>query len=128
MMGHAWGLGSLNSFLKAGVSQGFWNLLSNVFITKLKKDLRLEYRLLLVVCLLPSVNWFKKVRISSVVMDWSSLSPKRSLNFSRTYKWLRAVFFFGIGLVIIEKIVGCLGYFHVDLLFGLTIGLSAYPL
>ena len=49
-------LASLNSFFRTGVSHGFWDLVLNVFIIKLKKVLRFAYRILLVVCLVPSVS------------------------------------------------------------------------
>jgi hypothetical protein len=42
-------------------------------MAKLKKVLRLAYRILLVVCLVPSVSWVKNDRISSNVMDSNSL-------------------------------------------------------
>ncbi len=55
-----------------------------MFIMKLKKELRLEYRFALVVCLFPSVNGVKNARISSAVMDSNSLSPKGSQNLGIT--------------------------------------------
>lgn len=55
-----------------------------MLIMKLKKELRLEYRFDLVVCLFPSVNRVKNARISSTVMDSNSLSPKGSQNLGIT--------------------------------------------
>ena len=75
---------SLNIFFRTGVSHGLWNLKSNVLITKLKKVFRLAYRILLVVCLVPSVSWFKNDRISSGVMDSNSLSPNSPRNLVKT--------------------------------------------
>jgi hypothetical protein len=84
IMGQDGSLASLNIFFKAGVSHGLLNLKSNVLITKLKKVLRLAYRIRLVVCLLPLVRWFKNDRISSDVMDFNSLSPNLSRNLVNT--------------------------------------------
>jgi hypothetical protein len=75
-IGQGEGLASLNIFFRIGVSHGFWNFKSNALIAKLKKVLRLVYRTLLVVCLVPSVSWVKNDRISSDVMDSNSLLPK----------------------------------------------------
>ena len=60
---------------------------------KLKKDLRCEYLLCLVACLVPSVMEVRKVRISSEDMESNSLLPKSSLNLDRVilYDWM--VFF-----------------------------------
>ena len=49
-MGQDGGFASLNNFFRAGVSQGLLNLISNVLMIKLKKVLRLAYRIRLVVC------------------------------------------------------------------------------
>jgi hypothetical protein len=43
---------------------------------KLKKDLRCEYRLCFVACLVPSVMEVRKGRISSEDMESNCLSPK----------------------------------------------------
>jgi hypothetical protein len=50
---------------------------------KLKKDLRCEYLLCLVACLVPSVMEVRKVRISSEDMESNCLFPKTSLNLER---------------------------------------------
>jgi len=50
---------------------------------KLKKDLRCEYLLCLVACLVPSVMEVRKVRISSEDTESSSLLAKSSLNLER---------------------------------------------
>jgi len=50
---------------------------------KLKKDLRCEYLLCLVACLLPSVMEVRKVRISSDEMESNCLPPKSLLNLER---------------------------------------------
>jgi hypothetical protein len=47
---------------------------------KLKKDLRCEYLLCLVACLVPSVMEVRKVRISSEDIVSNCLFPKTSLN------------------------------------------------
>ncbi len=106
------GLASLNSFFRTRVSHGFWNLESNVLITKLKKVLRFVYRFLLVVCLVPSVSWVKNDRISSVVMDSNFLLPKWLWNLDSVNTWFLVVFFFGVYFVIIDKIINRLWYFH----------------
>ena len=80
MIGHGGDLLSLNIFLKMGVPHGFWMLISMEFLMKLKNALRLEYLLRLVVCLFPSVILVRKERISSGVMDSSSLSLNSSEN------------------------------------------------
>jgi len=50
---------------------------------KLKKDLRCEYLLCLVVCLVPSVMEVRKVRISSDEIESNCLSSKSLLNLER---------------------------------------------
>jgi len=50
---------------------------------KLKKDLRCEYLLCLVACLVPSVMEVRKVRISSDEIESNCLFPKTSLNLER---------------------------------------------
>ncbi len=84
IMGQDGGFASLNIFFKAGVSHGLLYLKSNVLITKLKKVLRLAYRIRLVVCLLPLVRRFKNDRTSSDDMDSNSLSPNSPRNLVRT--------------------------------------------
>ena len=84
IMGQDGGFASLNIFFKAGVSHGLLNLISNALITKLKKVLRLAYRIRLVVCFLPLVRWFKNDRISSDDMDFNFLLPNLSRNLVNT--------------------------------------------
>ena len=60
---------------------------------KLKKDLRCEYLLCLVVCLVPSVMEVRKVRISSDEMESNCLSPKSLLNLERVILYEFIVFF-----------------------------------
>ena len=50
---------------------------------KLKKDLRCEYLLYLVVCFVPSVMAVRKVRISSDEIESNCLPPKSLLNLER---------------------------------------------
>jgi len=50
---------------------------------KLKKDLRCEYRLCLVACLVPSVMEVRKVKICSEDMESNYLLPKTSLNLEK---------------------------------------------
>jgi hypothetical protein len=52
IMGQEGGFASRNIFFRVRVSQGLSNLISNVLMTKLKKVLRLAYRIRLVVCFL----------------------------------------------------------------------------
>ena len=60
---------------------------------KLKKDLRCEYLLCLVACLVPSVMEVRKVRISSDDMESNFLSPKSLLNLESVILWEFMVFF-----------------------------------
>ena len=60
---------------------------------KLKKDLRCEYLLCLVACLVPSVMEVRKVRISSEDMESNRLFPKTSLNLERVILYEFMVFF-----------------------------------
>jgi hypothetical protein len=69
------GFTSLKSFLRIGVSHGFCKVGLTELLMKLKKEESREYRSLLVVCLTPWVDCVRNARISSAVMDSSSLSP-----------------------------------------------------
>lgn len=60
---------------------------------KLKKDLRCEYLLCLVACLVPSVMEVRKVRISSEDMESNRLFPKTSVNLERVILYEFMVFF-----------------------------------
>jgi len=60
---------------------------------KLKKDLRCEYLLCLVACLVPSVMEVRKVRISSDEIESNCLFPKTSLNLERVILYEFMVFF-----------------------------------
>jgi len=70
---------------------------------KLKKDLRCEYLLCLVACLVPSVMEVRKVRISSEDMESNCLFPKTSLNLERVILQELMVFFLGSSSDTLEK-------------------------
>ena len=50
---------------------------------KLKKEVSWEYRVRLVCCLVPSLIWVRKERISSGVREFRSLSPNWVVNLER---------------------------------------------
>jgi len=76
-------LPALKSFRRAGLSHGFWNSGSTEFLMKLKKALKRVNRNFFVFCLVPSDTLDMKAKMSSDVMDESSMSPKWFWKLSR---------------------------------------------
>ena len=66
----------LKSFRRAGLSHGFWKSGSTEFLMKFKKALKRVNRNFFVLCLIPSDISDINAKMSSDVMDDSSMSPK----------------------------------------------------
>ena len=72
---------------------------------KFKKDLRCEYLLCLVACLVPSVMEVMKVRISSDEMESNCLSPNSLLSLERVILYEFILFFLSSSSGTLEKVL-----------------------
>ena len=107
-----------NSLRSIGISQGFLKFGSRLFFRKLKKDERWVNRTRLVRGLHPSVMVFKNCRILSEDISDNSSPPKSLQSRLITHLYARTVFFFRIGMVIIDPDFWNLRNFHDVPLFG----------
>ena len=91
-----------NSLRSIGISQGFLKFGSRLFFRKLKKDERWANRTRLVRGLQPSVMVFKNCKILSGDISDNSSPPKSLQSCLIIHLYARTVFFFRIGMVIID--------------------------
>jgi hypothetical protein len=91
------------SFFIIGVSQGLWNWASRLLRMKLKRALRMAYRVCLVNCRQPSLTLMRKESISSGVIDARPRWEKCSRNFAKNNSYALTVFFLWVHFVVIQK-------------------------